>query len=190
MSLKSFLANKDVKEHFNQEFQLPVFAIRSELLAPPLSNRYSLVGTAFDYLMRFYLKKLNPDAVTSEWVAEHSISRPLSPLLNDVVIDSNTGKIISYTETELTKRATQIIEQAKLDYSEYLSSGQITDRLIETTLCLAQLDPIFRARIIDCSGPTKLDTTLRGRIDVQKRGSLCPQDGISVPNSRPRLCLN
>lgn len=148
MSLTSLLANKDVKERFRQEFQMPVFAIRSELLAAPLSNRYSLVGTAFDYLLRFYLKKLNPDAVTNKWIAENSISHPLSPLLKDVVIDGNTGKI-SYTETELTKKAAQIIEQAKANYSEYLSSGQITDSLIETTLRLAQLDPVFRARVVD-----------------------------------------
>jgi hypothetical protein len=148
MSLTSFLANKDVKERFRQEFQMPTLTIERELLAPPLSNRYSLVGTALDYLMRFYIKMLNPDAVTREWVAEQSISHPLSPLLNDVVMDCDTGKI-TYTETELTRKATQIIEQAKVDYSEYLSSGQITDRLIKSTLRLAQLDPIIRARVVD-----------------------------------------
>ena len=149
MSLTSFLANKDVKERFRQEFQMPALSIKSELLAQPLSSRYSLVGTAFDYLMRFYLKKLNPDAVTSKWVAEQSISHPLSPLLNDVVLDSDTGKIISYTETELTKKAAQILEQAKADYSAYLTSGQVTDRLIETTLRLAQLDPLLRRGVVD-----------------------------------------
>jgi len=31
-----------------------------ELLAPPLSRDYGLVGTAFDYLLRFYIQRLNP----------------------------------------------------------------------------------------------------------------------------------
>jgi len=149
MSLTSFIENKDVKERFRQQFKMPKLAAEKALLAPPLSNRYSLVGTAFDYLMRFYLKRLNPNAVTSEWVAEHSITSPLSPLLKDVVIDGETREIISYTQTELTRKARWIIEQAKADYSEYLSSGQISRQLIESALRLAQLDPIFRAGFVD-----------------------------------------
>jgi len=149
MSLTSFLKNRDVKERFRQEFEMPKMRAERELIAPPLSNRYSLVGTAFDYLMRFYLKRLNPDAVTSQWVAELVLAAPLSPLLQDVIINGKNGKIVRFRETELTKKARWIIEQAKADYAEYLSSGQITDQLIESVLRLAQLDPIFRAGVID-----------------------------------------
>lgn len=149
MSLTSFLKNRDVKERFRQEFNMPKLATERELLAPPLSNRYSLVGTAFDYLMRFYLKWLNPDAVTSQWVAELVLATPLSPLLQDVVINGKSGEIISFRETELTKRARWIIERAKADYADYLLLGQITDQLIESALRLAQLDPIFRAGVVD-----------------------------------------
>jgi len=149
MSLTAFLGNKDVKDRFRQEFKMPRLAIKRELLAPPLSKRYTLVGTAFDYLMRFYLKRLNPNAMSSKWVAEYSIISPWSPLMKDVVIDGQTGEIFSHTETELTKKARQIIEHAKTEYSNYLSSGRMTDQLIESTLCLAQLDPIYRAGFVD-----------------------------------------
>jgi hypothetical protein len=70
MSLTSFLERKDVRERFRQEFDMPGMKTKRELLAPPLSNRYSLVGTAFDYLARFYVKRLNPDAITKAWIAE------------------------------------------------------------------------------------------------------------------------
>jgi hypothetical protein len=70
MSLTSFLERKDVRERFRQEFAMPGMKVKRELLAPPLSNRYSLVGTAFDYLARFYVKRLNPDAITKAWIAE------------------------------------------------------------------------------------------------------------------------
>ena len=148
MSLTSFLRNKDVRERFRQEFQKPRFSAKKDLLAPPLTKRYSLIGTAFDYLLRFYLKRLNPDAVTKRWVAELSISHPLSPLLTDVVVDADTGAI-SFTETDLTREAQWIIEQAKGVYSNYLASGEVSDEVIESTLLLAQLDPIFRAGFID-----------------------------------------
>lgn len=48
MSLTSFLKNKDVKDKFSQEFPIPEFTIKKEILAPPLTNHFALVGTAFD----------------------------------------------------------------------------------------------------------------------------------------------
>lgn len=149
MSLTSFLQNQDVKQRFRQEFAMPKMAVKREVLAPPLSTRYSLVGTAFDYLLRFYLKRLNPEAVTKRWVAELVLASPFSPLLQDVVFDLSSGKVVRFRETELTRKAQWIIEQAKADYADYLSSGQMTDRLIESALRLAQLDPIIRAGVID-----------------------------------------
>ena len=149
MSLTSFLSNnQDVRERFRQQFNKPPLATDEDLLAPPLSNRYTLVGTAFDYLLRFYVKRLNPDAVETEWVAEHCLTRP-SPFLVDATIEIDRGTVVSYTETKLTKRAKRILEQAKANYSAYLRSGQITDDLFKSALCLAQLDTIYRVGFID-----------------------------------------
>jgi len=126
MSLTSFIKyNQDVRTRFRQEFKKPKFAVKRDLLAPPLTKRYSLVGTAFDYLMRFYLKRLNPNAVMAGWVAELSITHPMSPLLTDVVLNMDTGEL-SFTETDLTRKVRRIIEQAKKVYSNYLSSGKLT----------------------------------------------------------------
>src|SRR5437773_972190 len=71
MSLTSFLNNPDVRKKFREEF--PRQPVRRKLtpLAPPLTNNNSLVGTAFDYLLRFYLERLNPNAQCSAWVAEN-----------------------------------------------------------------------------------------------------------------------
>jgi hypothetical protein len=149
MSLTTFLKNRDVKEKFAQQFTKPRFSLKKEILAPPITKHYSLVGTAFDYLMRFYLKHLKPDAVTKRWVAQLSISHPLSPLLKNVIIDATTHEVIEFTETKDTQKAKHIIETAKMVYSNYLSSGEVTDELIESALLLAQLDPIFRAGFVD-----------------------------------------
>jgi hypothetical protein len=150
MSLTSFLSNnQDVRDHFRQQFNKPPLATDKDLLAPPLSNRYTLVGTAFDYLLRFYLKRLNPDAIERQWVAEYCLARPSPLLVGAIDIDIDTGTVVSYTETKLTKRAKRIIEQAKANYFAYLRSGRITDDLFKSALCLAQLDPIYRAGFID-----------------------------------------
>jgi hypothetical protein len=129
MSLTSFLSNnQDVRDRFRQQFNKPPLATDKDLLAPPLSNRYTLVGTAFDYLLRFYAKRLNPDAIERQWVAEHCLTRPSPLLVGAIDFDLDTGTVVSYTETKLTKRAKRIFKSA---------------------LCLAQLDPIWRAGFID-----------------------------------------
>jgi hypothetical protein len=129
MSLTSFLQNKDVKERFRQEFQKPRFSMKEDLLAPPLTTHYGLVGTAFDYLLRFYIKRLNPDAVDKgPWIAEAAI-----PLIG--------------RDLRLRAMAEKIVSQAKERLSAFLETGKIGDDLLESALLLAGLDPIFRAGI-------------------------------------------
>ena len=73
MSLTSFIKIKDVRQAFKREFKKPRLKVQRKLLAPPLTNHYGLVGMAFDYLLRFYIKRLNPDAVEHPWVSEASL---------------------------------------------------------------------------------------------------------------------
>lgn len=137
MSLTSFLKNKDVKERFRQEFSKPKFSQNKEILAPPITKRYALMGTAFDYLMRFYLERLNPSATSKTWVAEISADS----------LDSGFPYLES--STELAQRAKEIIIQAKKDHANYLKSGMMNEYIIKSAISLAQLDPIYRAGVID-----------------------------------------
>lgn len=128
MSLVTFIKNNaDVRERFKQEFQKPRFQVHKELLAPPLTKHYSTVGTAFDYMLRFYLKRQNPDVLdTGHWIAE--ISLILLQKLPSVYL-----------------KAKKIVEQAKEREREFQKTGKITNALIESVLSLAYLDPIYRA---------------------------------------------
>jgi hypothetical protein len=130
MSLTSFLElNKDVRERFRQEFQKPRFSAKKDLLAPPLTKRYSLIGTAFDYLLRFYLQHLNPNTVARErWVAEAALA-----------YITDNSPLLSMGE--------KIASQAKERLRVFLKTGQMSDELMESALLLAQLDPIFRAGV-------------------------------------------
>ena len=99
------------------------------MLAPPLSKRYPLVGTAFDYLLRFYLQRLNPTTVCRNgWVAENAVA---------CLADSPT----------LYKKGEEIIERAKRNVTAFLKTGQINDELIRSALLLGGLDPILRAGV-------------------------------------------
>jgi hypothetical protein len=165
MSLTSFLERKDVRDRFRQEFAMPGMKVKRELLAPPLSNRYSLVGTAFDYLVRFYVERLNPYAITRRWIAEQVLLdlswMPIwrhnsqsdttvygfSWMPQEDFIKDKRGTILRFSDLE--KKIRQIVERARVDYADFLSSGRITDELVESALLLAQVDTIFRAKVVD-----------------------------------------
>lgn len=132
MSLSSFLEKSDVRARFRQEFSKPKLGDTRPLLAPPLTGNYRLVGTAFDYLMRFYLKMLNPQAVDTGWIAEITLN---------VLKQQGANR--------LYQQAFLILTQARENYTEFLKSQEITDDLIRSTLQLAKLDVIYRAGRID-----------------------------------------
>jgi len=71
MSLTKLIAEPEIRARLQKLILRQVFDGGRKLLAPPLTKNYSLVATAFDYLFRFYLKRLNPQAIEREkWIAE------------------------------------------------------------------------------------------------------------------------
>lgn len=130
MSLTEFLEMPLVRQRFSEEFVLPKEHLTATLKAPPLTNHYGLVGTAFDYLLRFYLQRLNPDSVISKWVAEDAVT-----LLEE--------------DKHLHLKALRILNQARDEYLEYLKSGSMNEKVIRASLLLAQIDPILRAGYVD-----------------------------------------
>lgn len=143
MSLTSFLQNKDIRAKFSQEFTKPRFNLKKEILAPPVTKHYGLVGTAFDYLMRFYIEHLNPEAITSTWVAEHAVER-----MEKLGLAFFQGSVVGI-DSDLLVKGERIISQARTVYSNYLKSGVMNNEVIRSALLLAQLDTYFRAGIVD-----------------------------------------
>jgi hypothetical protein len=131
MSLTSFIKIPEVREGFNKTFTKPEVNInRSKFVAPKTKN-YSLIGTAFDYLLRFYLQKLNKkNVISTKWIAEQGLG-----MLNP--------------KSEKFKKATKIINNAKIQNKKYIKTGKITRNLFVSILKLAQLDSLYRIGRID-----------------------------------------
>ncbi|OKH35018.1 hypothetical protein NIES2101_38105 [Calothrix sp. HK-06] len=133
MSLLSFMQEPNNRDRFRQEFKKPKLTVNQELLAPPLTKNYQLVGTAFDYLLRFLVQRLNPQAQDRGWVAETStalLSR--SPRLHHLYDESR-----------------KIVDAAKSHHALFLKTGEFTDELLRHTLLLSKIDAFTRAGIID-----------------------------------------
>lgn len=157
MSLTSFLENNpDVRERFRQEFRKPNFSVSRELVAPPLTTHYGTVGTAFDYLFRFVIQRLNPHTTIAKerWIAEeavHLLAQGAGVCSFD--LDARQWRYVKPPAREVSlnvslwEKGKKIVSGARKHWAKYLKTGRMSDVLIESALLLATLDPIFRAGV-------------------------------------------
>lgn len=147
MSLTTIITEPEVRVQLKKLIRRPDFDGERKLLAPSLTKNYMLVGTAFDYILRFYLKRVNPQAVErGHWVAETAAFQTDAGIL-----DAASGRIeimpelaTSPDKHKLAVQMKRTIDEAKYQLRLCLKTGRITDRLLSSAIQLAKLDGIFR----------------------------------------------
>ena len=162
MSLTHFVGLPEIRQRLNEQFVMPSLKTPDDIQVEPKTKSYSLIGTAFDYLFRFNLKRLNPDAIVRRWVAEVALnSLPQGYDAKELAAMSKSRgipiDILEDMEGLKIKRqlgspratAEKLITEAKQVYNEYLKSGIMNDDVIRATVHLAQIDPIYRAGYVD-----------------------------------------
>jgi hypothetical protein len=110
-----------------------------------------MVGTAFDYLLRFLIKRQHPSAVTREWVAEDSLYA-LGCVQSKVKMKDGEVYIEERIDTRRNpagRKCMEILAEARGLYEQFLRSGKVTTDLIEAAIRLAQLDNIYRSGYVD-----------------------------------------
>jgi hypothetical protein len=155
MSLTSIiLNNKEVRDKLKSEFPRPEFNLVSKIKAEPRSINYSLVGAAFDYLMRFYLEYHNKEKLLIKrncWVAENAKIALIEKLskfgYNSIRVGSNRNKLVN--ANELLQIIKDAWSEAQDNYNKFILSGKITNKLIVSCLFLGKLDSYSRRRVID-----------------------------------------
>jgi hypothetical protein len=151
MSLTSFINIPEVRDKFSETFHYPYLDGTPELLCPPLTKHYNMIGTAFDYLLRFVVESQNDQAKTKGWIAEAAVE-----------ITKNTRDF---------KVCNAALKEAEEAYNAYKKTKKLDDKTLKGALLLAQLDPIFRAGIVDPNIGTieKLDIQdMRNLINLAK----------------------
>src|SRR5450755_121439 len=136
MSLTSFLNESKemrslLKTHFPVEYKSVVFP---HLKAPPLTTNYALIGQAFDYLLRFYIQRHNPNAPQkSHWIADF------------LRFTLKEGDEESRRQKRIEDAALPYLDNAHTNHERYLADGIVTDELLASCLDLAAIDGLFRA---------------------------------------------
>lgn len=150
MSLTSILKKKEyleIRTKIEEFFPKPPLNLYGELLAPPLTKNYGGVGTAFDYLLRFYLKRKNRNAVADRLGAVkafYTIQHHAKDNARQFYFKGNNIDSQQFIEEIKT-----LIKMAQNDINKYLASGYFTDELLKTFLLFSQLEAIYRKHYYD-----------------------------------------
>ncbi|MBI1800010.1 MAG: hypothetical protein HYR71_00070 [Chloroflexi bacterium] len=121
------------------------------------TNHYALVGTAFDYLLRFELQRRALYAVSRPWIAEYVPDMIYNDTGTGVIIETNFLTNASPADyippAEVARRIRSIVESAKESVATYSTSRSpnYTQQfnLGESAIRLAKLDPVYRAGRLD-----------------------------------------
>lgn len=122
------LKRSAIKERFKKEFSFTAPKLSGTLKAKPITANDQLIGTAFDYLLRFYLQQKNPNCITRKWVAESSVLRM-----------DKIGK-----KDGDSKKMKQLLKESKKTHADFLSDGKLDDKIIKTAIILGQMDMFKR----------------------------------------------
>ena len=126
MSLTSFIKEPEVRDRIDEDFPNQGQSASNPIAAEWQTNNYMLIGTAFDYLVRFWLRR-NADTYSARpWIAESSLE-------------------IAFDEfPEIADEIEAIIDDAKQRRDDYLQSGTLSRPLIQAAIDLARIDGIYR----------------------------------------------
>jgi hypothetical protein len=156
MSLTSFLDMPEVAAKVKPLRPKLSRKIAVPIKAEPRSNRYTMVGTAFDYLLRFELQRRAPHAVAEGWVAEYAPDMLWKQFEKgeggfDLLADADPD--LYMPPKEAGRLARQILEKAKAAVAVYLKAktpkpAQQAELAVHA-IRLAKLDDVYRARRLD-----------------------------------------
>ena len=126
MPLTHFISLPHVKSVFRETFIKPFFTIKRDIISPPKTKNYLLLGTAFDYLLRFFIKHINSNAITFKWISELALNE----------IKENHAYRYQFIKN--------LIENAKLKYNKFIRSGRISKSLLKSIIQISKIDDYYR----------------------------------------------
>lgn len=147
MSLSSIIHDqKEIRDGLRARVVKPSIHFEA-IKAKPLTANSRIVGTAFDYVLRFFLERINSVAQSRGWIAERG-AELIGTSIYKYDIDDNT---LSHKVDRKRRQADTYIDEAKSEHHAYLKTGHVTDKLLFAALRLAYLDVAVRA------GPDRID---------------------------------
>ena len=179
MPLHSTLDDYSMKAKFAKHFPVPDMP-HTEIFAPLITQNTDLLRTAFNYIIRFYILRSFPNAVSYRWKAKEVVDkikyksgefvmvddmpepfdRSIDP--EKQYLDGTTFNWIVYSKEWAGKiqTADRMLEQAKTHYEDFINTGNMTRSLLESTIDLAVLDTVIKTdKVFEMPSITADDVT-------------------------------
>jgi hypothetical protein len=131
------------------DFPRPRLPLKAELLVPAAEPNRALMGTAFDYLFRFYLMRAMPFAVSRQWVAESAFESISRLPANSLVMAGYDFPAHYRPATQVRAQMLRIIARAKKLLGPFVAGEALSDGLIKSAINLAHCDTYYRAGRLD-----------------------------------------
>ena len=167
LSLTSLLKTTNVKNFLNEKFPFEPFNIDADVLAPAMTRKYSAVGTAADYLIRWWLMRWFLNVSGRRWIAESAVYRIGSLAGAFVSIGKNTnGEQVFSTNSinsqlnfkkgcpeqvntymPLYETSARLLDRARSEYFKYLDTSIMTDDTLRAAFGLVGLDTYARSGV-------------------------------------------
>lgn len=202
LGLSSFVREPGVRQRIRRIYSRP--ATRTLRLEPslPRGKDSKLIGTAFDYLLRFYLERLYPHAVTGRWFAERVVENFELDVRHGHSIHVQSGEAPSSNDSRRTVAVVRLIEDAKpvvveiqkllntarSNHRTYLSNGIVSTDLLRSCCILAKLDWIERGGQSGKFVPARLNEIEHSTIEELRE--LLARVNPMVFHSESRCILN
>lgn len=157
MSLSSLIRNPTpVRDRLTSGFPKPLLDGRPGLVTPRECERPALVGTAYDYLLRFHLMREMPFATSDRWVAERALERMAA--MGDCPMQHIDDEVFS---ADVLHYAMDLaIRRSKRALKAFLAGASFSTRLAVLSLYLAYCDEFFRSGRVSedfCLPPSRSD---------------------------------
>ncbi len=134
MSLTSFVDLPEVRERLNPLIACLPRALRIPIKFPPMTKSHMLVGTAFDYALRFELQRRFPYCEAKRWVAEAA--------LEDCELSRGQRKVVK-SILEAARRAVGVhLERTTVERAHL-------EEMASHAVRLAKVDGISRSGVVD-----------------------------------------
>ena len=142
MSLTNFIKLPDVTARLKEAFPLPTVKLDGPMLAKPRTRRHMMIGSAFNYLLKFYIE-MNHGLPRRYWIAEI----PFCITQADMEVEPKFCP--AEREPHITEYPESVahLEDARRNYRSYREHGTLRDGLIHSAIRLAQIDSLYRAHM-------------------------------------------
>jgi hypothetical protein len=137
MRLTTLINEKPVRERMAMDLPRPKeIQLKAELLVPRMTQNPNLMGTAYDYLLRFHLQRDFPFATERAWLPE-------------AAHEEISTEMLTTAGERLLDKLGRIIRRAKRSKAAFLAGKPLSRSLLQSTIQLAHCDMSCRAGMID-----------------------------------------